>query len=68
MNATLQDLELELWLRRRNSGQIIWTTREGKEIPIKDMDVNHLLNTIAMIERNAEKEELLENFDLDLVR
>ena len=27
--ATLEDLELELWLRKRNSGYIIWTTKDA---------------------------------------
>lgn len=39
--ATIKDLELELWLRKRNSGSIIWTTKDGKNIPIKDMNTNH---------------------------
>ena len=47
--ATLEDLELELWLRKRNSGYIIWTTKDGKNIPIKDMNTNHLVNTFKML-------------------
>lgn len=47
--ATIQDLELELWLRKRNSGFIIWTTKDGKNISIKDMDNNHLVNTFKML-------------------
>lgn len=47
--ATIQDLELELWLRKRNSGFIIWTTKDGKNIPIKDMNTNHLVNTFKML-------------------
>ena len=49
--ATIQDLKLELWLRQRNSGFIIWTTKDGKNIPIKYMGNNHLVNTINMLLR-----------------
>ena len=47
--ATIQDLKLELWLRKRNSGFIIWTTKDGKNIPIKYMNTDHLVNTFKML-------------------
>lgn len=55
--ATIQDLKLELWLRQRNSGSIIWTTKDGKNIPIKDMDNNHLANTLKMLLKQEEEQE-----------
>lgn len=54
--ATLQDLKLELWLRQRNSNNIVWTTKDNRDISIKDMDNNHLVNTINMLEKQAEKD------------
>ena len=51
--ATLDDLKKEAWLRCRNAGEIVWRTKEGKEIPIKEMSDQHLLNAInRLIDRN----------------
>jgi hypothetical protein len=32
-----------------------WTTRDGRELLISEMSTQHLANTIAMLERNAER-------------
>ena len=55
--AIIQDLKLELWLRQRNSSSIIWTTKDGKNISIKDMDNNHLVNTLKMLLKQEEETE-----------
>ena len=57
MEANLTDLLKEQWLRNRNSGNLTWTTRDGKVVPIKDMSDNHLKNTINMIIRNENERE-----------
>lgn len=51
MRCSLEDLELEAWLRARNGGSIVWVTKDGREIPIKDMSDEHLHNTINHIAR-----------------
>lgn len=53
--ATLEDLYLEAWFRRRNSGLLVWTTRDGKQIPIKDMSDSHIANAINLFEELQEK-------------
>lgn len=55
--ATIQDLKLELWLRQRSSSSIIWTTKDGKNISIKDMDNNHLVNALKMLLIQKEKQK-----------
>lgn len=42
--AGIEDIQMELWLRKRNNGDIQWTTKDGTQIPIKDMSDNHLKN------------------------
>jgi hypothetical protein len=32
-----------------------WTTQDGRQIPIKDMDLGHLSNTIRMLGENLSK-------------
>lgn len=64
--ADIQDLELELWLRQRNSGSIYWKTKDGREIPIKDMDNHHLTNTLKMLQKHYEREDFIYNNLLDI--
>ena len=57
--ATLNDLLKEQWLRDRNNGNLVWITKEGKTIPIKEMTDEHLRNTINHLIRKEELEDLL---------
>ena len=30
----------------------VWTTKDGREIPVEEMTTSHIKNTIALLERN----------------
>lgn len=53
--ASMEDLLLELFLRKRESGSLVWKTKEGKIIPIKDLSDNHLISIIRMIDRKNDQ-------------
>ena len=59
-NFTLQesDLRLEMWLRARESGKLVWTTKDGRQIPLKDMSDTHLINALNKMTAAAEFEEI----------
>jgi len=59
---TLNDLLLEQWLRKRQSGELVWTTRDGKEIPLKDMTDKHIENAIKCVSRNGEMRDAAAEF------
>lgn len=63
--ADLSDLTLELWLRRRERGLIVWKTQYGTLMDISQMSDKHLINTIKYIMREEGiREIVLENSDV----
>lgn len=69
MDAVLNDLRSELWLRLREKNEIVWTTKEGEKIPINKMTDAHLINAIKILEKEVDIIEHLGDFatiiDLD---
>lgn len=68
MTADIEDLKLELWLRKRNAGEIIWTTKNKQSISIKDMSDKHLVNTIAFLEKKEELQEIENDFMFNIYK
>lgn len=63
--AVLEDLQREIWLRCRNSGNLVWIKRtdNGKEeIPVKDLSDAELDECIISI--LSEKDEIFDKIEL----
>ena len=61
---TEEDLMLEMWLRAREQRKLIWKTKDGKEIPLKDMSDSHLQNALNMLIKHSEMEDIKAEFDV----
>lgn len=55
MIATIEDLRLEQFLRKRNLGTLVWKTKEGKIIPLKELSDEHLTNILNVYSRNKDQ-------------
>jgi hypothetical protein len=65
IKADIEDLEKELWLRERE--EMVWETKDGKQIPLKEMTTEHIINAIKYFERVYEEREIaIENSDVIL--
>lgn len=63
--ASIEDLEKELWLRERE--EMVWETKDGKLIPLKEMTTEHIINAINYFDRLYEEREIVcENSDVIL--
>ena len=55
MIATIEDLKLEQFLRNRNSGKLVWKTKEGRIIPLKELSDEHLTNILNVYSLNKDQ-------------
>ena len=55
MIANIDELRLEEFLRSRNSGKLVWKTKEGKIIPLKELSDEHLTNILNVYSRNKDR-------------
>lgn len=61
--ATIQDLNLELWLRRRERNEIVWQTKEGKRIPIQELSDIHIVNILNHLSKKEEEFEHIGDYN-----
>lgn len=53
----IEEIEQEIKLSKK-----IWTTRDGRDINIKDMETSHITNTIKMIVRNSDMSDVAKRY------
>ena len=58
VKANLSDLRLELQLRKRDS--LYWETKDGKQIPLKQMSTEHIIKALNYFKRIREQKELMD--------
>lgn len=55
MIANIDDIRLEQFLRNRNSGKLVWKTKEGRIIPLKELSDEHLTNILNVYSLNKDQ-------------
>lgn len=66
MQASLEDIEREIWFRKRNADEITWTTKNGQSMSIREMTMQHLENCLRICMRNGSKPGPDEGDDLSI--
>ena len=57
VEATITDIESELWLRMRNNDELVWKTKSGALIPIRNLSDAHLKNILRKAAKQEEYED-----------
>lgn len=63
IRADINDLKLERWLRRRDAGLIVWKTKGGHEIQLKNMSDSHLDNAINHLVSKHEEADIVAEYE-----
>lgn len=64
MNATIEHLQWELYLRFRD--KLTWRTKDGKEIPLSELSDEHLLNILRLIQQRREEKKIADLIGEDI--
>lgn len=63
IKADIEDLEKELWLRQWED--MVWETKHGKQMPLKEMTTEHIINAINYVyKHNTMRDIILGNTDV----
>lgn len=58
-SLNLREMESILSNELRNRYEYIWTTKQGQQISLKDMTVEHLKNALNLVQKKLEESSIV---------